>query len=446
MPDSQNTSAHGAVPIQTGGDAPPQSPDVPPVSYVGGPASGGSTAPIVASSNAPQSISEPVATASSNDSADDLNFLKKEVGDLRNDVGQINNNITKLHGGIEEIKSTLGGMQANPVRAASIPTSSGGLPSASAPSLPSNPVSTSVAGSRTVEPMPSYAGDAARKFCPKTGVLMGQVKIYGVRVDVSPEGIWFDSDELTGILKGHGEQSIFAKLKRIFQPDILERIRKLQEWEEKYHALHVKAQEVQRKINTLPQSDQKRFDELLPEYRTLINQLTDMHKVREGVPDLTGDELVDPGKIPDGGPTPELNGTPSRLCPKTGKMLCRVLLFGQELDVSEAGIWFDKGELVHVVGELDKKGQLPLVGNMFKNNLRKKIDAAINAFHINIEARDKVFLEYQEAQKELDRGSKPDLIKEVNRLRTEYDEANNKLYDGRQKKFRPVDITPSLLG
>ncbi len=280
---------------------------------------------------------------------------------------------------------------------------SGGLPQGAYP-LPNNPeYIESVTSPETLDK------NMKSKLCPVhkargQNVYMTPAKLYGTRVDTNENGIWFDPGELLEIvsnIKGETWRDLSSVINRwkndkdqiSIQRDKLVEMRK--QYDEKYQRFL--------QLNAIVSLGGPDKDRHISEYRALAQELRNKEaQLKKGV-DITPGKTVTFGKttLPAPGHT-DLKFCPVELAKNKQIIMARVKIFGEAIDASTHGLWFDKDELVKILKIVRAKDE-GIIGNI-KNWLKGEgIAAAINkqvaARIAKVKERDETHAKWQEKKR-----------------------------------------------
>lgn len=300
------------------------------------------------------------------------------------------------------------------------------------------------AGWRATTPgVPSSSLSEGYRLCPVdrgrgVNTWMAPTLLYGVRIDISPNGIWFDANELNRILDSMKSDTVPF----------------LARWFKEYKT---NASPVSDQINAFIRvlldfaSKERRYQELalimqrggpekavvVSEYERLSGEIQAMRQQLLKPIDITPGKKVEvPKPQPQPGPIPTEG---YRLCPHAraygqSVVMAKVKLLGQVLDASEHGIWFDSGELVTVLQSFQNRptGILASISNFLRqgnviDHLRYAVAERLNLIKLK-----------EQKQKELEQARAAHNFPMEQSLMEEYVQLGAKIMEA-------YDITPTSL-
>ena len=410
---------------------------------------------------------------------DELNSLKSESTSLKDRLSQVENKIKRLEesiGGISPgrdskpevapipVRLTLETnpqpRSLNPTASEQQPFSTGQTVSTATPSRIPN-----VGSTTTYSPKPMTQNIVSKatsndglKLCPAQKALgnneeMWPCELYGIDVDVSQAGIWFDG--------GHEDElvSVLEKIDKKFAKNVLGIFRD-KTWEDQLNAKITKAREkhaeYQRVKSEWEGMEDKRFAaeeklrrspndaSALEERRLVIEQFREV-AAKERALRVEEKLNITPGQIekeirlePYGSP-----GEGPKGCPTNPKVnMVKIKIHDDVLDISDKGIWFDQGELVKLLERMQNKGG-GIAG--FLTNYSKHKDTilvAINQKWAKVELHTEVYQEFRELVQRAKRHSKSS--DEYKRLKAESDVKYAEYVELSIELDRIEDLTPKL--
>jgi hypothetical protein len=318
---------------------------------------------------------------------------------------------------------------------------------------PSNPM--------TPDPVPSITPVEGLKLCPAQKAAGKEVEmlpceLYGIDVDVSQTGIWFDGDH-----DGH-ENELVSVLEKIDKKSAknIAGIFTSKTWENRLNAKITKVRgkhaEYQRVTAEWEQMEAKRFaaeEKLhrspndagaLAERRLVIEQFREV-ATRERALRVEAKLNITPGQIekeirlePYGSP-----GEAPKGCPTNPKVnMVKIKIHDDVLDISDKGIWFDQAELVRLLESFESKGG-GFAG--FLTNYSKHKNTILDAIKQKwekVERHTEIYQEYRELIQRAKRHSKSS--DECRKLKAEADVKYAGYVELSIELDRIEDLTPKL--
>ena len=334
--------------------------------------------------------------AGNQEMVNELDSLRSEFVSLKGRLSQVEKKINLLE---ESINGTSTGGYSEPAAASSpvrltpeIPSQTHSLNptqpkqqpvSAASTVSPTRPPQSSNVGRTTTypskpmtpNPVSTLSSDEGLKQCPAqlaagNKVDMLPCELYGIDVDVSQAGIWFD-----GAQSDHKNElvSVLEKIDKKSAKNIMQ-IFKGKTWENQLDAKITKAREkhaeYQRIKTEWEQMEAQRFaaeEKLrrspndagaLQERRSVIERFREV-ATRERAAREEEKLNITPGQIekeirlePYGSA-----GEGPKGCPASPKVnMVKIKIYDDVLDISDKGIWFDQGELVRLLKKIQNKG------------------------------------------------------------------------------------------
>ena len=234
---------------------------------------------------------------------------------------------------------------------------------------------------------------------------MTPVVLYGVRIDISPSGLWFDANELIQVLKSMNGQAL-SFLSRWFKDYkantalVSNQIKTVVDLRLDFDVKHIRYQEL---AAILARGGPEQIH-IIDEYRNLSAELLKLKGAILQPIDITPGKEV---KIPvrSSGPGP-VSSEGYRLCPQArvygqSIVMTKIKLLGQTLDASEYGIWFDHGELGALLQGLQKRngGILAAIANILRQSkISDDLQKAVSHRLALIKLRDQTHRELEQAR------------------------------------------------
>ena len=321
------------------------------------------------------------------------------------------------------------------------------------PSKPMNP-----------SPVSTLSPDEGLKQCPAqlaagNKVDMLPCELYGIDVDVSQAGIWFDGaqngrkNELISVLEKIDKKSA-ANIMQIF---------KEKTWGKQLDAKITKAREKQAEYQRIKteweKKDAQRFaaeEKLsrnpndagaLQERRSVIEQFREV-AAKECALRMEAKLNITPGQI-----EKEIRlepygsvGEGPKGCPVSPKVnMVKIKIYDDVLDISDKGIWFDQGELIRLLKKIQNKGGG--IGGWLTDysNHKDKILNVIRQKWTDVKQHAEVYEEFRELMQRAKRHSTSS--EEYRKLKAEADVEYEKYVKLSISLNRIEDLTPGgILG
>jgi Zn-finger nucleic acid-binding protein len=310
----------------------------------------------------------------------------------------------------------------------------------------------------TPNPVSIVTSGEGLKLCPAQKAAGKEVEmlpceLYGIDVDVSQAGIWFDG--------GHENElvSVLEKIDKKSAKNVMGIFRG-KSWENQLNAKITKAREkhaeYQRIITEWEGMEDKRFAaegkllrspndaSALEERRLVIEQFREV-ATKERALRVEAKLNITPGQIekeirlePYGSP-----GEGPKGCPTNPKVnMVKIKIHDDVLDISDTGIWFDQGELVRLLESFENKGG-GFAG--FLTNYSKHKNTILDAIQQkkkNVGRHTEVYQEFRELIQRAKRHSKSS--DEYKRLKAESDVKYAEYVKLSIELDRIEDLTPKL--
>ncbi len=262
---------------------------------------------------------------------------------------------------------------------------------------------------------------------------MTPATLYEIRIDISPNGLWFDAGELNKVLDEMKDAAVPFLLKwfkdsktsaSVISGRIQSLINLRSEFEIKYSRYLT--------LENIVRSDSPEKVHVIDEYHNLLVNLPKLRQQILNPIDITPGKSVPPAGVGKPDLTKITTEVP-RLCPHMrafGKSvpMTKVKLMGQLLDASEHGIWFDNGELEALLLKLQNRnnGILSIIANFLRqgkisDHLREAIADRITL----IRARDQAHAELGQARASQNVQMEKTLLDRFNQLNSKIQEAHD---------------------
>ena len=304
---------------------------------------------------------------------------------------------------------------------------------------------------------PAEPGEGVR-YCPAAKAHGNEAEmlpclLYGIEVDLSDAGIYFEANELVDVLRETKSQDGWQKIvnavktlgsSKLWERNLQKKILEARTARGAYQRVREDWKQAEQELSRLEQEASRlRTPEAAHAVQVAqaeFRRCTDMElKLRASrridiTPALSGEKLDLPKDSVDAGEKPK--GDPA----EPAVTMVKIKIHDDILDVSSTGIWFDPGELVNFLKGIKKAGGL--FSGFNKEEYQAAIMGAVNELTVPVKRQKDVFDEYRKlmrsAKKHPTNSDKYKEIKrEAGRFYGEYAELTQKLSE-------PKDLTPKL--